>query len=287
MRMSEKMRNLLVRTLSGAVLLAVVVGATLGSEWSFGLLLLAILLGGMREFYRMASGGGVRPLRLLGTTMGAVLFAAAFALFLVSADLLPEWGLRVVAAAAPCLLLLCVLLFVCELFLRRTRPAADIGVTLAGVGYVALPLALLPFLPQLLVGGWEPRAVLAYIFVIWANDVFAYLVGMSIGRHKLYERISPNKSWEGFFGGVAGAVAAGAAAAWWLGGGFPLWCGVAALAAVTGVAGDLVESMFKRAAGVKDSGRILPGHGGWLDRFDALLFSVPFVAACLLLLRVF
>lgn len=285
--MSEKMKNLLIRTLSGAVLLAVVVGATLGSPWSFGLLLLAILLGGMGEFYRMASGGEVRPLRLLGMTTGTVLFLAAFALFLVETDVLPEWGLLISAAALPCLLLLGVSSFVCELFLRRAQPSADIGVTLAGVGYVALPLALLPFLPHLLVGRWDPRAVLAYIFIIWANDVFAYLVGMSIGRHKLYERISPNKSWEGFFGGVVGAVAAGCAAAWWLGGGYLSWGGVAAIAAVTGVAGDLVESMFKRSAGVKDSGRILPGHGGWLDRFDALIFSVPFVAAYLLLLHIF
>lgn len=286
--MSDKIKNLLVRTLSGAVLLAVVVGATLGSEWSFCALLLAILLGGMREFYRMASGDGVHPLRWLGTALGVVFFAAGFGLFLASAGIAPIWGVRVAVAAVPCLVLLCMSLFACELFLRRTRPAADIGVTLAGAVYVALPLALLPFLPQLLVGTWDPRVVLAYIFIIWANDVFAYLVGMSIGRHKLYERISPNKSWEGFFGGVAGAVAAGCAAAWWLGGGYLLlWCGVAAIAAVTGVAGDLVESMFKRAAGVKDSGRILPGHGGWLDRFDALLFSVPFVAAYLLLMCFF
>ena len=108
-------------------------------------------------------------------------------------------------------------------------------------------------------GGWNPWVILAYIFIIWANDVFAYLVGVSVGRHHLYERISPNKSWEGFFGGIVGAIAMGCLAAWWLDGSYWLWCCLAAIAAVSGVLGDLIESMFKRAAGVKDSGNILPG----------------------------
>ena len=135
-------------------------------------------------------------------------------------------------------------------------------------------------------GGWNPWVILAYIFIIWANDVFAYLVGVSVGRHHLYERISPNKSWEGFFGGIVGAIAMGCLAAWWLDGSYWLWCCLAAIAAVSGVLGDLIESMFKRAAGVKDSGNILPGHGGWLDRFDALIFSLPFVVAYLVLLYI-
>lgn len=110
--------------------------------------------------------------------------------------------------------------------------------------------------------------------------------GVSVGRHHLYERISPNKSWEGFFGGIVGAIAMGCLAAWWLDGSYWLWCCLAAIAAVSGVLGDLIESMFKRAAGVKDSGNILPGHGGWLDRFDALIFSLPFVVAYLVLLYI-
>ena len=119
--------------------------------------------------------------------------------------------------------------------------------------------------------------VLFYVFIIWANDVFAYLVGMSIGKHRLCERLSPKKSWEGFFGGIIGAVAMGLVAAYVQDGNYWVWAGLALVAAVTGVLGDLVESMFKRAAGVKDSGTLIPGHGGVLDRFDAMLLSAPFV----------
>ena len=286
--MSDKIRNLLVRTLSGAVLTVVVVGAVLWSQWSFGVLLLAILIGGMWEFYRMARREDIYPLKWLGLVTGTALFVASF-LLAVSAEqvaLLPR-ALSVLLWLLPVFILLIPLMFVCELFLKRARPAADGGATLGGVFYVAVPLSMMAYLPLLTgKGGWNPWVILAYIFIIWANDVFAYLVGVSVGRHHLYERISPNKSWEGFFGGIVGAIAMGCLAAWWLDGSYWLWCCLAAIAAVSGVLGDLIESMFKRAAGVKDSGNILPGHGGWLDRFDALIFSLPFVVAYLVLLYI-
>jgi phosphatidate cytidylyltransferase len=119
--------------------------------------------------------------------------------------------------------------------------------------------------------------VIFYIFIIWANDVFAYLFGITLGKHRLFERISPKKSWEGFFGGLLGAMAMGYVAAVVLDGNTYIWIGLALVAALSGVFGDLVESLFKRSVGVKDSGNIIPGHGGWLDRFDALIFSLPFV----------
>ena len=100
---------------------------------------------------------------------------------------------------------------------------------------------------------------------------------MTIGRHRLCERLSPKKSWEGFFGGLVGAVAMGFVAARVLGADQAAWAGLAFVAAITGLLGDLTESMFKRAAGVKDSGTLIPGHGGVLDRFDAMLLSAPFV----------
>ena len=175
-------------------------------------------------------------------------------------------------------------LFVCELFRRSATPLANLGATLLGVLYVAVPLSLLLYVPVLAGDGvWRPETVLCYIFIIWANDVFAYLVGMTFERHRLCERLSPKKSWEGFFGGLAGAVATGLAAAYALDANYWVWGGLALVASLSGVAGDLVESMFKREAGVKDSGQVIPGHGGVLDRFDALLLSAPYVFLYLLL----
>ncbi|MBQ1978933.1 MAG: phosphatidate cytidylyltransferase, partial [Alistipes sp.] len=124
---------------------------------------------------------------------------------------------------------------------------------------------------------WNPWVLIAYISIVWANDVFAYLFGIAFGRHRLFERLSPKKSWEGFFGGVAGAVVAALVVARLLGDAPMAWCGLAVVTVVTAVLGDLAESMFKRAAEVKDSGNLIPGHGGVLDRFDALLLSAPFV----------
>ena len=153
--------------------------------------------------------------------------------------------------------------------------------TLLGICYVALPLTLMAYIPFVGRYAWNPWTMLFFVFIIWANDVFAYLVGMAFGRHRLFERLSPKKSWEGFFGGVAGALVMGYVASRCMGEAWWVWIGLALVAAVTGVLGDLVESMFKRAAGVKDSGTIIPGHGGILDRFDAMLLAAPFVVVYL------
>ena len=127
--------------------------------------------------------------------------------------------------------------------------------------------------------------MIAFVFIIWANDVCAYLIGMTLGRHPLCERLSPKKTREGFLGGLAGAVGTGLAAARFLDADPWHWAGLALVAAVAGVLGDLVESLFKRSAGVKDSGGAIPGHGGVLDRFDALLLAAPFVFVYMVLVR--
>ena len=278
------MKNLMVRTLSGLVLVAVFVGAVLGSQWSFGALLLLILVGGQTEFYKLARETGLSPQRWMGLAVGVLLFALNFIVFRqFSRSVTDEAGGAVLYLLLYIGLLLPTL-FVCELFRRSATPLANLGATLLGVLYVAVPLSLLLYVPVLAGDGvWRPETVLCYIFIIWANDVFAYLVGMSFGRHRLCERLSPKKSWEGFFGGLAGAVATGLAAAYALDANYWVWGGLALVASLSGVAGDLVESMFKREAGVKDSGQVIPGHGGVLDRFDALLLSAPYVFLYLLL----
>ena len=278
------MKNLMVRTLSGLVLVAVFVGAVLGSQWSFGALLLLLLVGGQTEFYKLARETGLSPQRWMGLAVGVLLFALNFIVFRqFSRSVTDEAGGAVLYLLLYIGLLLPTL-FVCELLRRSATPLANLGATLLGVLYVAVPLSLLLYVPVLAGDGvWRPETVLCYIFIIWANDVFAYLVGMTFGRHRLCERLSPKKSWEGFFGGLAGAVATGLAAAYALDANYWVWGGLALVASLSGVAGDLVESMFKREAGVKDSGQVIPGHGGVLDRFDALLLSAPYVFLYLLL----
>lgn len=274
--MSEKLKNLLVRTLSGLVLAVVMLGAVLWSQWSFGALLALLLIVGMREFYALTEARGAAPQRIIGLIAGLVLLALNFAFVCDDISILGS-AHRTFGGGMAFLLLLLPVMFVCELFRRRENPAVNIAATLLGVIYVAMPLSLMCYFPIIASEVWSPAVMIFYIFIIWANDVFAYLVGISLGRHRLCERLSPKKSWEGLIGGIVGAVAMGLVAARVVGGSYAAWAGLAFVASVTGVLGDLVESMFKRAAGVKDSGRLIPGHGGVLDRFDAMLLSAPFV----------
>lgn len=278
--MNDKLKNFIVRTLSGAVMLAVVLGAILASEWSFIALMAVITLGGIWEFYNFAQKAGYQPMKLLGLFGGMMIFAITISLFVLFAtkDSTNDSLFAIIFGMAIITLLLLVpLMFICELYRKSPTPIANIGSTLMGMLYVASPLSLLILIPALLGNGvWNPWIVIFYIFIIWANDVFAYLFGITLGRHRLFERISPKKSWEGFFGGLLGAMAMGYIASLVLEADAMTWIGLALVAAIAGVFGDLVESLFKRSVNLKDSGNFIPGHGGWLDRFDALIFSAPF-----------
>ena len=276
--MSDKLKNFIIRTLSGIVMVATLIGATLFSKLTFVLLLLAITLGGEWEFYRLAKKAGTSPQRFVGMLAGTMMIVAA------AAALHEILAITAVLMVAFMILIPMPLIF--ELYRKSATPMANVGITYAGVIYVALPMALLTFFPMMLGNGeWKPWSVILYIFIIWANDVFAYLFGITLGKHRLFERISPKKSWEGFFGGLLGAMAMGFVAAKVLDANVALWIGLALIAAITGVFGDLVESMLKRSVDVKDSGSFIPGHGGWLDRFDALIFSVPFAFIYLIIVE--
>ena len=282
----EKLKNLTVRTLSGAVLAAVLFGATLISGYGYVALMAVVVAVGVWEFYNLCESCGYKPQRYLGTALA--LFVYLFASFAFVNVVMGgySWNTTVVAkvvlTAIPTLAFAS---FILELFRNYEQPIANVGVTLMGTLYVALPVSAMLAIPQLLSGKseWLPWYAICYILIIWANDVFAYLFGMTLGRHRMCERISPKKSWEGFVGGVVAAVGFAALFGYLLGGDVVLWAGLGAIIAITGVAGDFIESLFKRSAGVKDSGAIMPGHGGILDRFDALLISAPFALIYLLL----
>ena len=281
--MNDKMKNLWVRSVSGAVLVVVVLGAILWSKWSFAALLMAILLGGEWEFYRMAQKAGYAPQKVLGFVAGAIILMVAFILMWLLDDstTVSSQYLIIAVGLALYIMMLIPVMFICELYRKSPTPIANIGSTLMGVVYVAMPLALLFFIPLLLGRGvWNPWALIFYIFIIWANDVCAYLVGMSIGKHRLFQRISPKKSWEGFFGGLIFCLAAAAILKTGFGEYFPgmgmlQMLGLGAVVCVFGTWGDLTESLLKRQLHVKDSGNILPGHGGMLDRFDSSLMAIP------------
>lgn len=175
------------------------------------------------------------------------------------------------------------MLFLFELFGKSLKPFSNMGAMSLGVVYIGIPMSLAIWIcssPIAAFGGVGNHFMMAVFFMVWASDVFAYLLGSKIGKSKMFPRISPNKTWEGTFSGVAGAILTGYLCSLFFGAlAFPLsfWIGAACICTIFGILGDLVESMFKRSLGIKDSGNSLPGHGGFLDRFDAFVFVVPFI----------
>lgn len=266
-------KTLYIRTLSGAGLLIVVLGAVLWSPYSMLALLLLLTVGSMNEFYRIARLRQASPLRVYPILIGAGIVITSF--FVATGAASPRvftWILPAVFA-----------LFIVGLYDKSSTHVENIVWGIGGIVYIAIPMALLTAMPVNGVYGtiiYTPSILLSILFIVWANDVGAYLTGVAFGRRKLFERISPNKSWEGFFGGVACAILVGGICGY-LSAPSPnsmlVWAGAGAVIAISGVFGDLVESMLKRSVGIKDSGNIIPGHGGFLDRFDALILAAPFV----------
>jgi phosphatidate cytidylyltransferase len=277
--MNEKTKNLLTRTATGVVFVTVMMAGLLCGRLPFAVLLFAITAGCMWELYGLAEKTGAAPHKTLGVLIG--LLIVGINIGIVEAIVNDVNFAKYVIIAVVLVILLVVAVPLLDLWRRKGSAISNTGATFLGIAYVALPVSLIAFFP--LSGNnfmflWSPLIVPAYLLVVWANDVFAYLVGIAVGKHKMWERLSPKKTWEGFFGGLVGAVVVAVLLAkfiliedvW-------IWVGLGVLTSVTAVLGDLVESHFKRSAGVKDSGRLLPGHGGLLDRFDAMLISAPFV----------
>jgi phosphatidate cytidylyltransferase len=263
---ADKRRNLVERAISAVVLLPLAIWLTWVGGWPFAALVgvaaalgtveLLFMAGPLRlaEWYGVAVAGGIPLLAVVNRSGG----------------FLPSWAGLVLSLAT--LVLLTILLFA----------HGDLAEVPARAGRVTLAWFYCGVLAATLVGlrlqGGTSWVVLAFVLT-WANDTTAYFAGVLFGKHKLYERVSPKKTWEGFAGGAVGSLVGALVIRGTMLQELPV---PAALllglgAAVLGPLGDFTESLLKRAAGVKDSGRLIPGHGGLLDRIDALLFVVPWV----------
>lgn len=262
---SAKLRNLLTRSLTGLVFVTVVLGAVFG-----GLISTIILFGafagiGLAEYFRLSGREQDRKPDWLAVVSGIAVF---FTIALVGAEVWsPEYLWFI---AIPWIVHLSA-----DVLTLRTYPFSRTAVTLSGWIYIGMPFSLSIAISSLH-GEWNPWLLTGFFLILWTNDTGAYLSGMAFGRTKLFPAVSPNKTWEGLIGGVLLALGVALLLSSYqhdlsVGG----WMLMALCVAVFGNTGDLYESYLKRAAGVKDSGRIMPGHGGVLDRFDGLLFSLP------------
>ena len=271
------MNDLSRRTLTGVFIVLFVLGGFWLHPVSFFITGLVIMAGTLFEYYQIAKTAGIKPQVLTGMFAGIMLYSLST---LIASGLIgSKWIILMIPVISA--------IFISELYRRQDKPFDSLAQTLFPLLYTVLPFALFPFtafsfdgLKPLLAsqGTFSPGVIIGFFILLWANDTGAYLVGVSIGRHRLMERISPKKSWEGFLGGILISLIAAFFLSPWLGvtdrtG----WMVVALIVSIAGTIGDLIESMLKRSHQVKDSGNIMPGHGGFLDRFDSVILSFPLV----------
>lgn len=272
-----KTNNLVTRIITGALFLALVISSAIVSRWIFLAVFGFFTVAGVLEYYRICRAKYCDPQSVTGVVLSIILFSA---LFFIADGTIPAKYLVLVAAA------FCIVPVI-EIYRKKETPLDNWSHTIFGVLYTALPMGL--FSNMLYLPGtheFNGKILLCFFIFIWVADTGAYCAGTLFGKHKLIPRISPKKSVEGLVGGIVLTLAA-AVPVYYLAGiySLPQWLIIAAVCITFAVLGDLAESMIKRNVGIKDSGTLLPGHGGVLDRFDsALLASIP-VYACTILME--
>ena len=264
------MNNFVKRTISGIGFAAVMLAAFLTNEYVYGVVMFLSLIVMMKEFLTMTCGDNYRYSQTMSIIAGAVLFTLVY---LYKAFHFP--GRLVILAFVPVFLLM-----INSLYLKDKSRFDKFASIYAVLIYIAVPWSLLNFAVFNAAGDFNGILLLCFFCIIWGTDVGAYLFGITLGQKygkKLFPSISPKKSWIGFWGGLVTAI--GVAVALHYTGFFTfdlVHCiFMGALLCVAGVYGDLIESQWKRHYNVKDSGNIIPGHGGLLDRFDSALIAIP------------
>jgi CDP-diglyceride synthetase len=263
------MKNLIIRTLTGILFVAVIVAAICVHPLLFAGVFSVVVGFLIHEFYSFSKYEGSLWQRALGI-FGGMYFFVASCLYAGSYT-----GYEIFLPY----ILIMMALFISGLYVRNTNPVIQWGLLLFTQCYCAGLLSLLSFIPYAMSPVYDPWPVLMIFIFIWLNDTGAFLIGTLLGKHRLFPRISPLKSWEGFFGGLAVVIIASLIfsrfslmeMSWYY------WLAFAVITTVFATWGDLLESLLKRTYGVKDSGNILPGHGGFFDRFDSVILVSPAV----------
>lgn len=277
--------NFIQRAVTGVLFVIVLVGCILYSPLSFGILFTIISVLSVHEFAQLVSKSSEVSINKTITALGGAYLFLALMSFCTQQSV----GARVFLPYLGLLLYM----MITELYLKKKNPTGNWAYSMLSQLYVALPFALLNVLafqnsPETGSVTYNPILPLSIFVFIWLSDTGAYCVGSLIGKHRLFERISPKKSWEGSIGGGIFSIASSLGFAHF----FPFmsewqWVGLAIVVVIFGTWGDLTESLMKRQLGIKDSGNILPGHGGMLDRFDSALMAIPAAVVYLYALTMF
>lgn len=267
------MKNFILRTISGAVYVALIISSILlfdNSPIAYLLLMSAFVALGINEIYSMtlkedSESWSIILIDMLG---GIGLFVSLYYMSIEETSSMGFWLIGVAAYM--------VARSIAQLYRPKQNAVHNLGRSYFSLVYVALPLGML----NSIIAMTSARTLLAIFCFIWINDTGAFLSGITLGRHKIFKRVSPKKSWEGFIGGVLLCVAAAFASHHWLNDFFQcppihVWVGLGVVVALAATFGDFVESLLKRTLDVKDSGKLIPGHGGILDRIDSLLLVAP------------
>ncbi|MCF8459218.1 MAG: phosphatidate cytidylyltransferase [Flavobacteriales bacterium] len=264
----KKMPELATRIIVGLIAFGIFLFCIFTHQVGFLVFFGFTLIVGLMEFYNLIDMGGFKPQRLTGYILGITMF--------LGNGLMTFYDYPQKFLLFP---LLCLFLILpIELYRKREHPFTNIAHGLLGIIYVAIPVTLLINIvhPNDEIG-YNPLFFVGWLMLILSSDSGAYLAGTAFGKHKLFERISPKKSWEGAIGGLLMSVAFAVGFSYFLD--FLTvweWIGLSVISVVAGIYGDLVESLLKRNVGAKDSGTLLPGHGGVLDRLDSIVLATPF-----------
>ena len=271
------MSELVKRIITGVIGAAIFIGSILYSNWSFVLIFLAINIAASGEYFRIIKKINKEDAKKIDTFF-YILFAAAIYSTSIFALFYGKWYSLIIVAI--------ILYFIFQYYISNINNSkyTSLWQQLLGFLYVVWPFVIINILAYYNFNNeFNPFIVLGILLIMWSNDIMAYFVGKKYGKTPLAKKISPNKTVEGFAGGMVGSLLMAAIVYYAVPNGYGIhWFGVALIIAIAGPIGDLFQSGLKRKAEIKDSGFLLPGHGGFLDRFDALIFALPFVFLYLL-----